>query len=350
MSGISPAKWYSFLRPVKVLRGANMKKRMLGKTGFQISEISLGTWQLGGKWGAKFDFATAEEILEEACSKGINFIDTADIYNGGDSERAIGRFLKGRSEKIFVATKCGRGVQNHNADVYTKENMARFVENSLKNMNVECLDLLQLHCPPTEVYYRPETFAALGELKKEGKIQNYGVSVEKVEEALKAIEYEGVATVQIIFNMFRQRPAQLFFKEAKRKNVGVIVRVPLASGLLSGMYTKTTAFGPGDHRSFNRNGEAFDKGETFAGVDYETGLAAVDRLKEIFKDESLVNSALKWILMSDEVGTVIPGASRKEQIAENIGAADIPPLTESQMRTVEEVYNKFIKEPVHHLW
>lgn len=327
-----------------------MKKRVLGKTGFEISEISLGTWQLGGKWGEKFDFVSAEEILEEAYRRGINFIDTADIYNGGDSEKAIGRFLKGKSERIFVATKCGRGVQNHNVDVYTKENIARFVENSLKNMNVECLDLLQLHCPPTEVYYRPETFAALDELKKEGKILNYGVSVEKVEEALKAIEFEGVATVQIIFNMFRQRPAQLFFKEAKKKNVGVIVRVPLASGLLSGRYTKTTVFGPGDHRSYNRNGEAFDKGETFAGVDYEKGLAAVERLKAVFETGSLVGNALKWILMSDEVGTVIPGASRMEQLAGIIGAAELPALTESQMQAVEDVYNEYIREPVHHLW
>ena len=327
-----------------------MKKRILGKTGFEISEISLGTWQLGGKWGEKFDFASAEQILSEACASGVNFIDTADIYNGGDSERAIGRFLKGRSDRIYVATKCGRGVQNHNAEVYSKENMSGFVENSLKNLGVECLDLLQLHCPPTEVYYRPETFAALDELKKEGKLLNYGVSVEKVEEALKAIEYEGVATVQIIFNMFRQRPAQLFFKEAKRKNVGVIVRVPLASGLLTGKYSKTTVFGPGDHRSYNRNGEAFDKGETFSGVDYEKGLAAVDRLKNIFGTESLVCSALRWILMSDEVGTVIPGASRKEQLAEIIAAADLPPLTENQMHEVEEVYNEYIKEPVHHLW
>ena len=331
-------------------RGVIMNKRILGKTGFEISEISLGTWQLGGKWGEAFDFSSAEQILNEACARGVNFIDTADIYNGGDSERAIGRFLKGRSERIFVATKCGRGVQNHNAGVYTKENLSRFVENSLKNLGVECLDLLQLHCPPTEVYYRPETFAALDELKKEGKILHYGVSVEKVEEALKAIEFEGVAAVQIIFNMFRQRPAQLFLKEAKRKNVGVIVRVPLASGLLSGKYSKSTVFGPGDHRSYNRNGEAFDKGETFSGVDYQKGLAAVDRLKEIFDTDSLIGCALKWILMFSEVGTVIPGASRKEQLAEIMAAADLPPLTESQMRAVEDVYNELIKEPVHHLW
>lgn len=328
-----------------------MNYRRLGKTGFEVSEVSLGTWQLGGKWGHDFSDKTAEEILNAAIDNGVNFIDTADGYNGGLSEKAIGKVLKNRSENIRVATKCGRRLNPHNAEGYNRKNIRGFVEASLKNMDMEALDLIQLHCPPTEVYYKAEVFEALEELKKEGKILHYGVSVEKVEEALKAIEYPGLASVQIIFNMFRQKPAEEFFKAAKKRDVGIIVRVPLASGLLTGKMSKDTAFSQGDHRFFNRNGEAFDKGETFSGVNYELGLQAVEELKEVFgPKDSLANMALKWILMFDEVSCIIPGASRVEQVVSNIKASGIEPLSQEDMDKVKEIYDKYIKTSVHHLW
>jgi aryl-alcohol dehydrogenase-like predicted oxidoreductase len=328
-----------------------MNYRRLGKTGFEVSEVSLGTWQLGGKWGDDFSDKTAEEILNTAIDNGVNFIDTADGYNGGLSERAIGRFLKKRSENIRVATKCGRRLNPHTAEGYNRENIRRFVEASLKNMDMEALDLIQLHCPPTEVYYKAEVFEALEELKAEGKILHYGVSVEKVEEALKAIEYPGLASVQIIFNMFRQKPAEEFFKAAKKRDVGIIVRVPLASGLLTGKMSKDTVFSQGDHRFFNRNGEAFDKGETFSGVNYELGLQAVEELKEVFgPKETLANIALRWILMFDEVSCIIPGASRADQVVSNIKASGIEALSQEEMNKVKEIYDKYIKNSVHHLW
>jgi aryl-alcohol dehydrogenase-like predicted oxidoreductase len=252
-----------------------MNFRQLGKTGFNISEISLGTWQVGGKWGDDFSHDNASKILNNAVDSGINFIDTADVYGDGESEKAVGNFVRSGSERIYVATKCGRQLNPHTNEAYQPNVLRKFVEASLKNMKLDALDLIQLHCPPTEVYYRPEIFELFDKLKEEGKILNLGVSVQKVEEALKAMEFPNVTTVQIIFNMFRQRPAELFFKEAKRKNVGIIVRVPLASGLLTGKYTTNTTFTAGDHRNFNRNGEKFDKGETFSGIDYETGLKAV---------------------------------------------------------------------------
>jgi aryl-alcohol dehydrogenase-like predicted oxidoreductase len=218
-------------------------------------------------------------------------------------------------------------------------------------MGLETIDLIQLHCPPTEVYYRPEIFALFDALKKEGKIQNLGVSVEKVEEALKAMEYDNVTTVQIIFNMFRQRPSQLFFSEAKKKNVGVIVRVPLASGLLTGKFTASTSFTEGDHRQFNRHGEAFDKGETFSGIDYNTGIAAVEELKRIFPGQTnLAPIALKWILQFDAVSCIIPGASSNKQVDSNLSAFDMPDFTAAQLQAVQEVYEKFIKPSVHQLW
>lgn len=232
-----------------------MEYRKLGKTGMNISAISLGTWQVGGKWGSAFNNENAAAILNKAIDAGINFIDTADVYSDGESEKAVGNVLKSRSEKIFVATKCGRQIQPHSNEGYQPAVLRKYVEDSLKRLQLETIDLIQLHCPPTQVYYRPEIFELFDILKQEGKIQHLGVSVEKVEEALKAIEYDNVATVQIIFNMFRQRPAQLFFNEAQKKNIGVIVRVPLASGLLTGTYSKQTSFTPGDHRTFNRNGE-----------------------------------------------------------------------------------------------
>lgn len=327
-----------------------MKYRKLGKTGYEISEVSLGTWQLGGKWGEKFNDKTAESILETAYDAGINFFDTADVYNDGLSEKAIGKFLKTKKDKVYVATKCGRYLNPHVASGYNNENIRGYIEDSLKRLEVEALDLVQLHCPPTDAYYQMQAFETLVALKKEGKIKEYGVSVEKIEEALKAIEFDGVATVQIIFNMFRQRPSELFFEQAKKKDIGVIVRVPLASGLLSGKFTKDTKFGKDDHRFFNRKGEAFDKGETFSGVDYELGLKAVDELKSIFGDANLAAVALKWILMFDEVSCIIPGASQASHIERNAVAGDVPDLTNEQMTKVKEVYDKYIKNPVHYLW
>lgn len=320
-----------------------MKKRLLGKTGFEISEISLGTWQVGGKWGDRFNHANADTILNAAADKGINFIDTADVYGEGESEKAVGRFVKSRTERIYVATKCGRKLSPHVDQAYQPAVLRRFVEDSLKNMNLETLDLIQLHCPPTPTFDRPEIFGLFDALKQEGKILNLGVSVETVGEAMRAIDYENVATVQIIFNMFRQRPAEDFFAKAARKNVGVIVRVPLASGLLTGKYSTSTVFGKDDHRTFNRNGEAFDKGETFSGIDYQKGLEAVGELKKIFPDDAdLATLALRWILMFPEVSCVIPGASGPAQITSNLQASALPALTLEQMEGVKQIYHQYI--------
>ncbi len=328
-----------------------MQFRTLGKTGLKISAISLGTWQVGGKWGDSFSDANADEILNKAIDSGINFIDTADVYGDGESEKAVGRIVKQRKEKIYVATKCGRQLQPHTSEAYQVDVLRKFVEDSLTNMGLETLDLIQLHCPPTQVYYRPEIFALFDKLKQEGKIQHMGVSVEKVEEALKAIEYDNVTTVQIIFNLFRQRPAQLFFSEAKKKNVGIIVRVPLASGLLTGKFTATTDFTAGDHRQFNRNGEAFDKGETFSGIDYETGIAAVQALKKIFPEQTnLAPIALKWILQFDAVSCIIPGASNISQVDSNLSAFDVSAFTAEQLQAMQDIYEQYIKPSVHQLW
>ena len=328
-----------------------MNYRKLGKTGFEISEISLGTWQVGGKWGDDFNHKTADEILNTAIDSGINFIDTADVYGNGESEKAVGRFVKSRSEKIYVATKCGRQLNPHTNEAYQPAVLRKFVENSLKNMGLETLDLIQLHCPPTEVYYRPEIFELFDRLKDEGKILNLGISVEKVEEALKGIEYDNVTSAQIIFNVFRQRPAELFFEQAQKKNVGVIVRVPLASGLLTGKFSSNSTFTEGDHRNFNRNGEQFDKGETFSGIDYATGLAAVEELKALFPENTnLAPMALRWILQHEAVSTIIPGASKPEQVSANINALNFPNLAEEELTKVNAIYNKLIKKSVHQLW
>ncbi|MFP5040859.1 aldo/keto reductase [Parasediminibacterium sp. JCM 36343] len=328
-----------------------MQYRKLGKTGMEISAISLGTWQVGGKWGEPFNNANADKILNEAVDKGINFIDTADVYSDGESEKAVGKLIRTRSEKIFVATKCGRQLNPHVNAAYQPAVLRKFVENSLRNMGLETLDLIQLHCPPTDVYYRPEIFELFDKLKQEGKIQNLGISVERVEEALKGIEFDNVTTVQIIFNLFRQRPAELFFKEAAKKNIGIIVRVPLASGLLTGKFTQQSTFAEGDHRFFNRNGEAFDKGETFSGVDYNTGLAAVEALKAIFPHQpNLAPIALQWILQFKEVSCIIPGASRPEQLVSNLEAFLVPEFTQAQLTAMQAVYDAYIKKQVHQLW
>ena len=328
-----------------------MNHRTLGKTGFHISEISLGTWQVGGKWGSGFDHELADDILHSAIDQGINFIDTADVYENGLSETAVGRVVRSRSERIYVATKCGRQLNPHTNEAYQPEVLRKFVEDSLQRTGLDTLDLVQLHCPPTEVYYRPEIFGLFEQLKEEGKVQHLGVSVEKVEEALKAIEYENVASVQIIFNLFRQRPAELFFKQAQQKNVGVIVRVPLASGLLTGKFSVETEFQADDHRNFNRNGEAFDKGETFSGVDYALGLEAVAQLKSLFPNHSnLAPIALQWILQHEAVSCIIPGASKKEHLSSNLSVYDLPALSPEQVAAMNAIYKELIKDQVHHLW
>lgn len=328
-----------------------MNFRKLGKTNFNISEISLGTWQVGGKWGAPFDDATADKILNEAIDAGVNFIDTADVYSAGLSETAVGRVVRSRSERVYVATKCGRQLNPHVNEGYTEKAIRGYVEDSLRRTGLETLDLIQLHCPPTEVYYRPEIFGLFERLKEEGKVQHLGVSVEKVEEALKGIQYDNVTTVQIIFNVFRQRPAELFFREARERNVGVIVRVPLASGLLTGKFSKDSTFGAEDHRHFNRDGAGFDKGETFSGVDYGLGLAAMKRLKVLFPGETnLAPRALQWILRFPEVSCIIPGASKAEHLRSNLSAPAAAPLTETQIEGMNATYKEMIKEEVHQLW
>ncbi len=328
-----------------------MKYRNLGKTGFRISEVSLGTWQVGGKWGSGFDEKNAEKIINAVIDAGVNFIDTADVYENGKSEAVVAKVVKDRSEEVYVATKCGRKISPQVAEGYQPAVLRKFVEASLANMRRDYIDLIQLHCPPTEVYYRPEIFELFDRLQEEGKIRHLGVSVEKVEEALKAINYSNVSTVQIIFNMFRQRPAELFFKEAKSRNIGIIVRVPLASGLLTGLYRKDTTFDKNDHRNFNREGASFDKGETFSGIPYEVGIEAVNELKKLFPDrQNLAPVALRWILQFEEVSCIIPGASKVEQVESNLKAENMPAFPDHILEDIRGIYEDYIKRYVHQQW
>ncbi|MFV8465053.1 aldo/keto reductase [Flavobacterium sp. LB1P62] len=328
-----------------------MNYRRLGKTDFEISEISLGTWQVGGKWGSPFNDKTADELINTAIDNGVNFIDTADVYENGLSETAVGRVVRSRSERIYVATKCGRHINPHVNEGYQPKVLQKFVEDSLRRTGLETLDLIQLHCPPTEVFYRPEIFEMFDRLKEQGKILNLGVSVEKVEEGLKAIEFPNVTTVQIIFNLFRQRPSELFFKEALKHDVGIIARVPLASGLLTGKFNAKTTFDAQDHRNFNRNGEAFDKGETFSGINYELGLKAVEELKALFPEATnLAPIALQWILNFDEVSCIIPGASNESHVLSNLSVYNLPKLTYEKIAAMNEIYERYIKPEVHQLW
>jgi aryl-alcohol dehydrogenase-like predicted oxidoreductase len=327
-----------------------MQYNELGRTGWKVSASSFGGWAIGGTWGEVKD-AESLSALHKAIDMGVNFIDTADVYGDGRSERLIGKLLKERGEQIIVATKAGRRLNPHTAEGYNRENITRFIERSLVNLDVEALDLVQLHCPPTQVYYMPEVFGILDDLVQDGKIRYYGVSVEKVEEAIKAIEYPNVQTVQIIFNIFRQRPTDLFFDLAKEKRVGILARVPLSSGMLTGKMSKNTQFEEDDHRSFNREGEAFDKGETFSGVDYDLGLRAVDELRPLVPEGwSMAQFALRWILMHAAVSCVIPGAKRPSQAVDNAAAADLPPISDSVMAKVQDIYERLIKDQVHHLW
>lgn len=327
-----------------------MQYRTLGRTGFHVSAISVGCWAIGGSWG-KVDDEESMAALHRALDLGVNFFDTADAYGDGHSERLIARLRKERSEPFYVATKVGRRLSPHVAAGYDRGNLTRFVERSLTNLRVESLDLLQLHCPPTDVYYQPETFGVLDDLVQAGKLRHYGVSVERVEEGLKALEYPNVQSIQIIFNAFRQRPAELLFKETARRRVGVLARVPLASGLLTGKLVQKQQFEADDHRSFNRHGEAFDRGETFSGVDYDLGLLAVEALRPLVpRGASLAQWALRWILMEDAVTCAIPGVRRASQVEDNLAAAELDELSLEALRRVRQVYDERIKPKVHQLW
>lgn len=327
-----------------------MRFRILGKTGYQVSEIGFGAWAIGADWGKVTD-KDAMKALNQAVDSGVNFFDTADVYGDGRSEKLIAKLKKSRDEKIYVATKAGRRLNPHVAEGYTKKALNEFVDRSLTNLEMDTLDLLQLHCPPTSVYYNPSVFEALDEMKKAGKIRHYGVSVEKVEEALKAIEYPEVSTIQIIFNMFRQRPAELFFRQAIKKDIGVIVRVPLASGLLTGKMTSKSKFGKDDHRNYNNKGQKFDVGETFAGVPFEIGVKAAEDLKKVKSERyTMPQFALKWILMHNAVTTVIPGGKNAAQVKENSDTSEIQDLSGDMMHGVRQVYKSGIQQQVHHLW
>lgn len=327
-----------------------MNYRKLGRTGWHVSEISFGAWAIGGTWGRVGDKESLQ-TLHKAIDLGVNFIDTADVYGDGKSEQLIAKLLKERSEKIYVATKLGRRLTPHTSEGYNGKNLTEFINRSLKNLGTDAVDLIQLHCPPTQVYYMPEVFDVLDDFVKEGKLHYYGVSVEKVEEALKAIEFPNVQSVQIIFNMFRQRPAELFFEQARRKNVGVIARVPLSSGMLTGKFNRTSQFEEDDHRKFNRYGEAFDRGETFSGIDFEKSLEAVEELKKYCPTGmTLSQFALKWILMFEEVTCAIPGAKRVSQVEENVTAFNYPPLSKEVMTNVRNIYDRFIRQYVHNYW
>src|SRR2546425_3272368 len=317
-----------------------MEYRALGRTGWNISEIGFGAWGIGGDaWGTTDD-KTSLAALHKAIDLGVNFIDTADVYGDGHSEQLIAQVRKARSERIIVATKAGRRLNPHIASGYNQQNLTGFVERSLQNLQMETLDLLQLHSPPTEVYDMPEVFGILDDLVQQGKVRFYGVSVERVDEALKAITYPNVQSVQIIFNMFRLKPAEQFFAAARERQIGILARVPLASGMLTGKFTHSTQFDPNDHRHFNRHGEAFDQGETFSGVDYETGLQAVEELRALVPEgATMAQFALRWILMFPEVSSTIPGAKNPRQAEDNVQAASLPPLNNETMHRVQEIYD-----------
>lgn len=328
-----------------------MKQRPFGRTGSHVSEIGFGAWQIGGAWG-DVSATDAKAALHAALDAGVTFLDTADVYGDGRSEQFIAEVLAERGgDRPFVATKAGRRLSPHVAEGYTPENLRAFVERSLRNLRMDTLDLVQLHCPPPSVYYQPEVFDFMDRLVTDGKIKAYGVSVEKVEEGLKAIEFPNLQTIQIIFNIFRQRPAELFFAEARRRKVSVIARVPLASGLLSGKMTAATAFAADDHRAFNRNGEAFDKGETFSGVPYDVALEVVEHIRPwVPEGWTMAQFALCWILMHDAVSTVIPGARNAAQAQGNARASAMPPVPDDVMQKLRAVYAARIAPHVHQRW
>lgn len=327
-----------------------MQYRELGRTGWQVSTISFGAWAIGSAWGT-VDDRESLDALRRAIDLGVNFFDTADVYGDGHSEQLLAQLKRERREAIHIATKAGRRLDPHVAEGYNRKNLTAFVERSLKNLETDTLDLVQLHCPPTQVFYMPEVFGVLEDLVKQGKLRYYGVSVEKVEEALKAIEFPAVQSVQIIFNIFRQRPAELFFGEAQRRRVGILARLPLSSGLLAGKMTRASQFSADDHRAYNRHGESFDRGETFSGVDFELGLQTVEELRPLVPAGwTMAEFALRWILMSDAVTCAIPGAKRPTQVEDNCRAADLPAIPEATMKQVRGIYNRRIREQVHHYW
>ena len=326
-----------------------MNYRDLGRTGFKVSEISFGAWAIGNDWGNVSD-SESLAALHRAVDLGVNFFDTADVYGDGRSEKLLAQLKKDRPEEIIIATKAGRRLAQI-AENFTIENLAPHIERSLKNLQTDALDLVQLHCPPTEVYYLPELFGALDNLVTAGKIKNYGVSVEKIEEAIKAIEFPNVKTVQIIFNIFRQRPTELFFDLAKQKKVGILARVPLSSGMLTGKMSRETEFAKEDHRNYNRHGEAFDVGETFSGVDFETGLQAVEELRKLVpQGMNLAQFALRWILMCSAVTCAIPGGKRPSQVEENVASAEFSAISNEAMAKIKDIYDERIKPQVHQRW
>jgi aryl-alcohol dehydrogenase-like predicted oxidoreductase len=327
-----------------------MQYRDLGRTGWQVSAVSFGSWAIGSAWG-KVDDQESLGALRRAVDLGVNFFDTADVYGDGRSERLLAQLKRERREEIHIATKAGRRLNPHVAGGYNRANLTAFVEDSLKNLATDTIDLLQLHCPPTEVFYQPEVFGVLDDLVEQGKLRYYGVSVEKVEEALKAIEYPAVQSVQIIFNIFRQRPADLFFAEAQRRKVGILARLPLSSGMLAGKMTRSSTFESDDHRAFNRHGESFDRGETFSGVDFDLGLQTVEELRPLVPAGwTMAEFALRWILMFEAVTCTIPGAKRPSQAEDNCRAADLPPIPGAVMSRVRDIYERRIREQVHHYW
>lgn len=327
-----------------------MQTRRIERLGASVSAVGFGAWAIGASWGEVRE-SEAMAALHAAIDAGVTFFDTADVYGDGRSERLIARLRRERPDaRMLVATKAGRRLDPHIAEGYTAENILRFAERSRENLEVETLDLLQLHCPPTDVYYRPELFAAMDDMVDRGLVRHYGVSVERVEEGLKALDYPHVATVQIIFNPFRLRPAERFLDEARRRGVGVIARVPLASGLLTGKMKPDSSFADDDHRSFNREGEAFDRGETFSGVPFEVGLEAVEELRPLVGDAPMAEFALRWILSFDGVSTVIPGAKNAAQARANAAAGSSPPLHAESLARVMDVYERLIRPHVHHRW
>jgi aryl-alcohol dehydrogenase-like predicted oxidoreductase len=328
-----------------------MRYRSFGHSGGKVAEIGFGAWAIGDAWG-QVDDAQSIAALHAALDAGVDFIDTADVYGDGHSERLIARALKERGgERPLVATKVGRRLAQQVVSGYSAKNLQAFVDRSRRNLEMDCLDLVQLHCPPTDAYYRPDLFELMERMVERGTLRRYGVSVERVEEALKAIEYPGVASVQIIFNMFRLRPAELFLPQARQRGVAVIARVPLASGLLSGKFARDTRFEANDHRQFNRHGEAFDVGETFSGVPYEVGLEAVEELRLLVPEgATLAQLALRWILMHEAVTVIIPGARNPRQALDNIAASTLAPLAESTMAEVRDIYDRLIRAHVHQRW
>jgi aryl-alcohol dehydrogenase-like predicted oxidoreductase len=327
-----------------------MEYREFGRTGWQVSSVSFGGWAIGGTWGTVNDLESMR-TLHTALDQGLNLFDTADVYGDGHSERLLAQLKKERTDEFHIITKAGRRLDPHNAVGYNRKNLTAFIERSLKNLDTESLDLVQLHCPPTEVFYMPEVFGILDDLVQNGKIRFYGVSVEKVEEAIKALEFPNVQSVQIIFNIFRQRPTDLFFELAKQRETAILARVPLSSGMLTGKMSLSSQFEEDDHRKFNRKGEEFDRGETFSGVDFATGLEAVEEIRKLVpKGWTMAQFALRWILMFDAVSCVIPGAKHEGQVLDNAAAASLPPISDEVMAAITDLYTRKIKPVVHHYW